>query len=89
MFIIRESLEVHIPILYLSTGDFEEALAALLGKDAGGLSALDHRDVQGRLVGGAGALEPARSVRPSATSTSGPTASMCRPAWRTKPSACW
>ena len=31
-----------IPILYLkgiSTGDFEEALAALLGKDAPGLSA--------------------------------------------------
>jgi putative transposase len=36
------SLEVLIPILYLkgvSTGDFEEALLALLGKDAGGLSA--------------------------------------------------
>ncbi len=36
------SLEVLIPILYLkgiSTGDFDEALAALLGKDAGGLSA--------------------------------------------------
>jgi hypothetical protein len=35
------SLEVLIPILYLkgiSTGDFEEALAALLGKDAPGLS---------------------------------------------------
>src|SRR5437764_8848732 len=34
------SLEVLIPILYLkgiSTGDFEEALAALLGKDAPGL----------------------------------------------------
>jgi putative transposase len=33
---------VLIPILYLkgiSTGDFEEALGALLGKDAGGLSA--------------------------------------------------
>ena len=33
-----KSLEVLIPILYLkgiSTGDFEEALAALLGKDAG------------------------------------------------------
>jgi hypothetical protein len=33
---------VLIPILYLkgvSTGDFEEALTALLGKDAGGLSA--------------------------------------------------
>ena len=37
-----KSLEVVIPILYLkgiSSGDFEEALAALLGKDAGGLSA--------------------------------------------------
>src|SRR4051794_18923827 len=36
------SLEVLIPILYLkglSTGDFEEALATLLGKDAPGLSA--------------------------------------------------
>ena len=36
------SLEVLIPILYLkgiSTGDLEEALAALLGKDAPGLSA--------------------------------------------------
>lgn len=37
-----KSLEVLIPILYLkgvSSGDFEEALAALLGADAGGLSA--------------------------------------------------
>src|SRR5881409_1759466 len=37
-----KSLEVLIPILYLkgiSTGDFEEVLAALVGKDAGGLSA--------------------------------------------------
>lgn len=37
-----KSLEVLIPILYLkgvSTGDFEEALAALLGHEAGGLSA--------------------------------------------------
>jgi putative transposase len=37
-----KSLEVLISILYLkgiSTGDFEEALIALLGKDAGGLSA--------------------------------------------------
>src|SRR5258706_3340872 len=37
-----KSLEVLIPILYLkgvSTGDFEEALLALLGKAAGGLSA--------------------------------------------------
>jgi len=37
-----KSLEMLIPILYLkgiSTGDFEEALVALLGKDAPGLSA--------------------------------------------------
>jgi len=37
-----KSLEVLIPILYLkgvSTGDFEDALVALLGKDTGGLSA--------------------------------------------------
>jgi Transposase, Mutator family len=37
-----KSLEVLIAVLYLkgiSTGDFEEALIALLGKDAGGLSA--------------------------------------------------
>src|ERR1700678_3872022 len=37
-----KSLEGLLPILYLkgvSTGDFEEALLVLLGKDAGGLSA--------------------------------------------------
>ena len=37
-----KSLDVLLPILYLgglSTGDFQEALAALLGKDAPGLSA--------------------------------------------------
>src|SRR3954469_6857503 len=37
-----KSLEVLIPILYLkgiSSGDFQDALAALLGPDAGGLSA--------------------------------------------------
>ena len=61
-----KSLEVLIPILYLkgiSTGDFEEALAALLGKDAGGLSASTIGMAQGRLVGGACALEPARPLR--------------------------
>jgi hypothetical protein len=57
---------VLIPILYLkgvSTGAFDEALIALLGKDAGGLSALDCRSAQGRLVGRACALEQARSLR--------------------------
>ena len=61
-----KSLEVLIPILYLkgvSTGDFEEALVALLGKDAGGLSATTVGPAQGRLVRRAPALEQARSLR--------------------------
>ena len=61
-----KSLEVLIPILYLkgiSTGDFEEALAALLGKDAGGLSASTIGTAQGRLVGRTRALERARPLR--------------------------
>jgi hypothetical protein len=49
-----KSLEVLIPILYLkgiSTGDFEEALIALLGKDAGGLSAVAiQQDCRGRWI---------------------------------------
>ena len=60
-----KSLEVLIPILYLkgiSTGDFEEALIALLGKDAGGLSASTIGPGQGGLVGRAYALEQARSL---------------------------
>jgi transposase-like protein len=57
-----KSLEVLLPILYLkgvSTGDFDEALSALLGKDAPGLSAStiarlkgvwmgEHKDWKGR-----------------------------------------
>jgi hypothetical protein len=41
-----KSLEVLIPVLYLkgiSTGDCEEALAALVGKDAPGLSGMEQR----------------------------------------------
>ena len=77
-----KSLEVLIPILYLkgiSTGDFEEALMALLGKDAGGLSASTSRGSRtpGRKSTRAGA---SAICRPSASSTSGPTASTCRPA---------
>ena len=58
------SLEVLIPILYLkgiSTGDFEEALAALLGKDTPGLSAY-YCSAEGGLERRARALEEARSV---------------------------
>jgi putative transposase len=72
-----KSLEVLIPVLYLkgiSTGDFEEALAALLGKDAGGLSA----STIARLKD-AWADEHVRwTLRPSAMSTFGSTGSTFR-----------
>jgi transposase-like protein len=48
-----KSLKVLIPILYLkgvSTGDFEEELSALVGKDAGGLSASTIGRPEGGLV---------------------------------------
>lgn len=60
-----KSLEVLIPILYLkgiSTGGFEEALAALLGKDAGGLSASTIARLRDVLGGRAHALAEAGSV---------------------------
>ena len=75
-----KSLEVLIPILYLkgiSTGDFEDALIALLGRDAGGLSA----STIGR-VKEAWSEEHARwskrDLSANATSTSGSTAFTCR-----------
>ena len=85
-----KSLEVLIPILYLkgfSTGGFEEALAALLGKDAGGLSASTIarlRDVwaDGARAGRSGICQS------SVTSISGPTASTCKPGSKTMRSAC-
>ena len=86
-----KSLEVLIPVLYLkgvSTGDFEEALIALLSKDAGGLSA----STIGRLKDASSRSTRAgasTTSQPSATSTSGSTASTSRLAWRTPRSACW
>ena len=84
------SLDALLPVLYLrgvSTGDFQEALAALLGKDAPNLSP----SVITRLTASGRPSTPAgrRAIsQPAATSTSGPTASTCRPGWRTRPSAC-
>ncbi len=49
-----KSLEALLPVLYLrglSTGDFQEALAALLGKDAANLSPSDDRAAEGGLGG--------------------------------------
>lgn len=68
-----KSLEVLIPILYLkgiSTGDFEEALGALLGKDASGLSA----STIARLKEAGSTSTPAGAIAtcpPNAMSTSG------------------
>ena len=60
-----KSLEVLIPVLYLkgiSTGDFAEALAALLGPDADGLSASTVGAAHRGLGGRARALAEAGSV---------------------------
>ncbi len=57
-----KSIETLLPILYVKgipTGDFSEALAALLGKDAAGIS---RRPAEGRLVRRARRLAEARSV---------------------------
>ena len=61
-----KSLEMLIPILYLkgvSTGDFEEALAALLGKDAPGLSASTITRLKEVWIDERRALERARPFR--------------------------
>ena len=94
-----QSLEVLIPILYLkgiSTGDFEEALAALVGKDAPGLSASTIarlKSLPSRKRGrcGARSMRAGRSAicQPSATSIAGPTASIWRPGSRNRRSASW
>ena len=86
------SLDALLPILYLrgvSMGDFQEALAALLGKDAPNLSP----SVIARLRGEWEAdytrwqrrdLSARRYVYVWAA-----TASTCRRAWSRRPSACW
>jgi hypothetical protein len=82
---------VLIPILYLkgiSTGDFEAALIALLGKDAGGL--LPQPSGGSRRPGRTSIRVEASAIsRPNATFTSGSTASMYKPGSRRPRSACW
>ncbi len=85
------SLDALLPVLYLrgiSTGDFQEALTALLGKDAPNLSPA----VISRLTAEwQGSMNAGRSVicRRDATFMYGPMASSCRPAWKTTANACW
>ncbi len=60
-----KSIETLLPILYLkgiSTGDFSEPLAALLGNDAAGLSASAIGSPEGRLARRARRVAEARSV---------------------------
>jgi putative transposase len=85
-----KSLEVLIPILYLkgiSTGDFEEAFAALLGQEAGGLSA----STIARLKEAWSTNIPAGSIAtcpPNGMSMSGPMASTSRLGSKMTRSAC-
>ena len=75
-----KSLEVLIPVLYLkgiSTGDFEEALAALVGKGAPGLSASTIARLKEAWSEEHARWQKRSAIcRQSATSTSGPTASI-------------
>src|SRR5262249_18075057 len=94
-----KSLEVLIPVLYLkgvSSGDFEDALAVLVGKDAPGLSAstIDRlKSLPSRKRGRCGprSMRAGRSAicQQSATSIAGPTASIWRPGSRRRRSASW
>ena len=84
-----KSIETLLPVLYLkgiSTGDFSEALAALLGKDAAGLSA----SAIGRLKDGwqdDHAQWQSAICRCDATSSSGPMAFTCKRGSKTRSSA--
>ena len=85
-----KSLDILLPALYLrgvSTGDFQDVLTALLGKDAPNLSP----SVIGRLKSDwedeLSALASQRSVGATAMFMSGPTASICRRGWSRRPNA--
>jgi transposase-like protein len=85
------NIEEQLPWLCLKgvpTDQFAEALTALLGPEAPGLSATTVR----RLTrAGKKSMRAGRSAtsRPGVTSISGPTASASRPSWSTSHSACW
>jgi Transposase, Mutator family len=79
-----KSLEVLLPILYLkglSTGDFGEALTALLGKDAPGLSASTIARLKAAWPTSIKVGKSATS-RPNAMFMFGPTAFICRLVWK-------
>ena len=85
-----KSLDALLPVLYLrgvSTGDFQEALAALLGKDAPNLSpaviARLTAEWQAVTTPGGSAIS-----RRGDTCMCGRIGSICRRGWRGPPNAC-
>lgn len=85
------SLDALLPILYLrgiSMGDFQEALGALLGKDAqtSRPRSLPDCAANGNPTSSAGS---GGIFRPGATSTSGRMGCIYRHGWNRRQSACW
>ena len=86
-----KSLDALLPALYLrgvSAGDFQEVLAALLGKDAANLSPSVISRLKGEWQDEYERWRK-RDLRRAATSISGPTASIFRRGWSRRRSACW
>ena len=88
----RRSLDALLPILYLrgvSMGDFQEALAALLGKDAPNLSPSVIARLRGDWQADYDALAAARSVGAALRLHLGRRRLPAGAAWSRRPSACW
>ena len=86
-----KSIETLLPILYLkgiSTGDFSEALAALLGKDAPGLSPTAIVRLKDGWLDEYEAWQN-RDLSAKRSCMSGQTASTCKPCSKTRSSAFW
>ena len=86
------SLDALLPILYLrgvSMGDFGEALAALLGRDAPNLSPSVIARLRGEWEADHAHWQRRDLSAPGATSMSGRTVFTSRRGWSRRPSACW
>ena len=86
-----KSLDALLPVLYLrgvSTGDFQEALAALLGKDAPNLSPAVISRLTAEWQADYDAWQK-RDLSRGDACTCGRMGSTCRPEWKKTPNACW
>ena len=87
-----KSLDALLPVLYLrgvSTGDFQEALAALLGKDAPNLSPAVISRLTAEWQADYDAWQKRDLSARRLSCTCGRTGSICRPEWKKPPNACW